>query len=76
MSCEVHRFRTVSKADNLFMCRKCRELFTDFVLASKKAFKEIEVIETIPIIKKKGFWERILIYMKNLFNNLIRKVFK
>jgi len=66
MICKIHRFRTVSKANNIFSCRKCLKLFSNFVPVDLTDFKEIEVIKIIPLIKKRGFWERFLLYIKNI----------
>lgn len=69
MNCKHLKFKTVSKRENLYKCRKCFKLFTDFVLVGSTSFKEIEIIKPISVIKKIGLLERILLYIKNLFVN-------
>jgi len=72
-NCNHLKFKTVSKFENLYRCRKCLELFTDFVLIKNVPLKEIEwtsykytlslkEIEVIPVKSKNllvRFWEFI-----------------
>ena len=56
--------------ENLYRCRKCLELFKNFVQVGYTPVKEAEVvpvIEVVPDVKTKNFLLRFWIVIRNYF---------